>query len=285
MLALGRAYLERHGVEEARLDAELLVAAALGLDRLGLYMQLERPVQEAEVERARALLQRRARREPVAYVLGRREFYGRDFEVTRDVLVPRPETELLVDIARERFAGRGAPQRPWRVGDFGTGSGCLALTLALELDGVEVVAVDRSHAAVEVARRNAERLGAGVEILCGEGLELLARSAQAAGRGFDLLVANPPYVQPEERAALAPEVREHEPALALFAPPGEPDHWLRRILDGLDELVAPGGLVLVELAAGRGAHARTLAAQRQVEARLHRDLAGHERVIELRRSG
>lgn len=276
MLAMARAFLERKGLEEARLEAELVVAHALGVDRLGLFLDLERPLTDTEVDRARDLLVRRGRREPVGYVVGRREFYGRDFAVGPGVLIPRPETELLVDRARE-LAGEGEGLS--RVADLGCGSGCLAVTLALEIEGSAVVASDVSGAALAFARRNAEALGASLELVEGDGLEpLLARGP------FDLVVSNPPYVTPEEREGLAPEVRDYEPELALFAPAGDPDHWVRRLCEGAAELLVPGGALLVELGHEQGQRALALARGAGLEARLLEDLARVPRVLEARRA-
>jgi HemK-like putative methylase len=206
MVRMARAFLERKGVEEARLEAELLVAHALHLTRLQLFMQLDRPITAAEIDSARDLLVRRGKREPVAYITGEREFYGRAFRVGHGALVPRPETELLVDrareIARERTA-RGDPPR--FAADLGTGTGCIAATLALEIDGLDVVAVDSSAAALAWARENVARLGARVELVEGEGFATLARITRERGRGFDLLLSNPPYVMESERASLAPK--------------------------------------------------------------------------------
>ena len=277
MLQLARAFLERKQVEEARLEAELLVAHALDLDRLGLFMQLDRPIQGVEVDRARDLLVRRGKREPVAYIVGRREFYCREFEVGPGVLIPRPETELLVDAARERVAalGREAP----KLADLGTGSGCLAVTLALELEGAEVHAADLSPSAVQQARRNAERLDARVEVHLGDGFEALAPHAP-----FDVLVSNPPYVAQETRATLQPEVRDYEPELALFAPDGDPDHWVRRLVDSIPDFVAPGGSLLVELGADQGPRALALAQRAGHGAELLEDLARIPRVLAVRRA-
>ena len=273
MVALARAFLERKGIEEARLEADLLVACALGVDRLGLRLRLEQPVQPAEVDAARALLVRRGRREPVAYITGRREFYARSFQVGPGVLVPRPESELLVDQAREAARAWEAP----RVLDVGTGSGCLAITLALELRAARVTAVDLSARALEVARANAARLGAEVRFEQGDGLELARRLGP-----FELVVANPPYVDPALRASLAPEVAEHEPAEALFAPAGDPDFWARELVAASPAWLVPGGRLLVELGYDQGARVLDLARARALDSRLHRDLAGVERVLEVR---
>lgn len=270
MVARGREFLERHGIEAPRLESELLVASVLGLDRLKLFLDLERPVTEAEVARARDLLVRRARGEPTAYLVGAREFYGRSFRVTPLVLIPRPETELLVDLARE-----AAGQRPdLRVLDVGTGSGCIAVTLALELRGARVLATDVSPDALEVARLNAERLGAEVELAEGDGL------APAQGRGpFDLVVSNPPYVDPGAGTELAAGVRAHEPALALFAPAGDPDHWVKRLCREAPALLAPDGALLVELGFDQGERALVAARENGLAARVVPDLAGVPRAL------
>jgi release factor glutamine methyltransferase len=274
MLARAKAFLARKGSGEGRLEAELLVAHALGLTRLQLFLALERPVSAAEVERARELLVRRGKHEPVAYLTGVREFYGRPFRVTRDVLIPRPETELLVDVARERARARAFE----RVADVGTGSGCLAVTLALELPGARVHACDVSLDALEVARGNARELGAEVRFVAGDGPGALGGAAP-----FDLVVSNPPYVLPEERGALAPGVRGFEPALALFTPPGDPTHWLRRLLDEGVALLAPRGVLLVELGAGQAPAALELARERGLAARTRADFGGVERVLVVER--
>ncbi|MEZ5976616.1 MAG: peptide chain release factor N(5)-glutamine methyltransferase [Planctomycetota bacterium] len=273
MAARGREFLERHGDAEARLDAELLVARAVGLDRLKLFLALDRPVDAEEVARARELLVRRAKGEPTAYILGEREFYRRPFVVDRRVLVPRPETEHVVDRAREYVRTRVYPSGGPRVLDVGTGSGCLAVTLALELPGANVVAVDVSAEALAVARENAERLGADVGFLEGDGL---APARELGGRAFDLVVSNPPYVDARERDELQKEVREHEPHVALFAPDGDPDHWVLRLAREAPALLAPGGLLLVEL----GYDQWERVGDAIENARVHKDLAGIPRVLE-----
>jgi release factor glutamine methyltransferase len=275
MLARGREFLQGKGIEEARLDAELLVAHALGLDRLHLFLELERPVIAGEIDRARDLLVRRGRGEPTGYLTGEREFYGRGFRVGRGVLIPRPETELLVDLARERLVSSTGP-RPLRIGEMGTGSGCIAVTLALEFPGSEVIATDLQEDALGFARENARRLEASVRFEPGDGLTPLAPHAP-----FDLLISNPPYVDPATAATLAREVRDHEPEVALFAPAGDPDHWLRRLLDEGLPLLRPGGSLLVELGFDQGERARALLEERSLPFQLHRDLERIERVAEV----
>jgi release factor glutamine methyltransferase len=276
MLGMARAFLERKEIAEARLEAELLVAHALETDRLGLFMQLDRPLEGTDVDVARDLLVRRGRREPVAYITGRREFYGRSFEVRPGVLIPRPESELLVDLARERCPRPDGK----RAADLGCGSGCLAVTLALELPGLAVSAFDLSDAALDCTRRNAERLGVAIALTGGDGLAAV-EAAVAAGGAFDLVLSNPPYVRSEERDDLAPEVRDHEPPEALFAPDSDADYWVRELVARARSLVRPGGAVLVELGADQGPRAARLAADAGLSAALHRDLAGIERVLEL----
>jgi len=276
MLARAREWLARHAPEEARLEAELLVAHALGLKRLELFLALDRPLAAGELERARELLRRRAQRVPVAYLTGTREFYGREFAVGPAVLIPRPETELIVDLARSWWRERGAPAGA-RAADFGTGSGCLAISLALECAGLEVCASDVSAEALECARANAQRLGARVELRLGDGLSALE---QPQSEGYDLLVSNPPYVEPERAHELAPELR-HEPALALYAPVGAPDTWAERLLRFAARRLRPGGVLLVELGLGQAERLRDCAARLGLarEPRFERDAARIERVL------
>jgi len=279
MLAMARAFLERKGVDESRLEAELLCAHALGIDRLGLFMRLEQPIEATEVDAARDLLVRRGRREPVAYITGKREFYGRDFAVAPGVLIPRPDTELLVDVARERLKGRDAPL----VAEFGCGSGCISITIALEVPAARVITCDLSTSAVSQTQANAERLGAELEALVGDGLEVLAARLEHETDGLDLFVANPPYVDPTSRATLEPEVRDYEPELALFAPEGDTEHWVRRLCEAAANWLAPGGVLLVELGMGQGEAARRIALSAGLEPQLHQDLARIDRVLEARR--
>ncbi|MBL8857178.1 MAG: peptide chain release factor N(5)-glutamine methyltransferase [Planctomycetes bacterium] len=284
MVAMARAFLTRKGVESARLESELLVAHALSITRLKLFMELDRPIAPPEIDAARELLVRRGKREPCAYILGEREFFGRPFKVGAGVLVPRPETEHIVDRARDLArarAERGDPIR--RVADLGTGSGILAVTLALEIEGADVLAVDVSAAALAYARENAAQLQA-AQVRCeeGDGFEVLSRAVSQAGAPFDLVVCNPPYIRPADRGTLEPEVREHEPELALFAPAADPDYFARRLINERAQLVARGGTILVELGHDQAPGIRAIAQAAGADAHFIRDYGGHERVLEIR---
>lgn len=229
-----------------RAEARLLLAYALGAPVEALIARPERAVDEQTAARFAALARRRRQGEPVAYLLGEKEFYGRRFAVSPAVLVPRPETELLVQLALQRLRQRSAP----RVLDLGTGSGCIAITLALECPGAAVVAVDRSADALAVARANAQRLGAAVAFVPGDWY-------QPVGGRFDLVVANPPYV-----AAADPHLAElqREPQHALVAgADGLAD--LRRIVAGAPARLNSGGALVVEHGYDQGASVRELFAQ------------------------
>lgn len=264
------------GIASARLDAELLVAHALGLGRVQLYMDLDRPLNEAEREAIRALVKRRRAREPVAYIVGEKEFWGRRFRVTPSVLVPRPDTETLVERALAIVPADA------HVLDLCTGSGIVGITIAAERPGVRATLTDVSEEALVVARANAEALGVAdrVETRRGDLFDALEQ-----GVSYELVTANPPYIPEKELATLAPEVREHEPRLALV---GGADGlaMYRRIASGLAPFLAPGGVLLVEVGAGQAAQVERLFASEPWVASTarHRDLGGIERVVEARRA-
>jgi release factor glutamine methyltransferase len=271
--------LAARGIDEARLDAEWLLAHALGARRLDLYLQMDRPLDPSERARYRELVKRRGAREPVAYIVGEAGFYSLDLHVTPDVLVPRPETELLVDRALDLLRARSQDAPPAIVADIGAGSGAIAVAVArFGKDRVgHVHAVDTSDRALAVARRNAQRHGVADRVTLHHG-DLLAPLEGLAG-GVDLLLSNPPYVAEAHRALLSPEVRR-EPAQALFAPEGGLA-VVRRLLEGCPGFLAPGGVVLVELGFDQARAAGGLAtAAGLTDVRLHADLGGHERVLE-----
>ncbi|MFT5152288.1 MAG: polypeptide subunit release factor methylase, partial [Planctomycetota bacterium] len=326
------------------------------------FMRLDAPVTEEEVDLARNMIVRRSKREPVAYIIGSREFYGRDFKVGPGVLIPRPETELLIDRARELWpsstvrvprsqelerkaierqeatrseadvgaksvesverrnqpsetsgmlarhavseaqvseasgpeptqaastgsvdqhlshdqdAAKAAHESAPVIVDIGSGSGCIAVSLALEIPDAHVLATDISADAIQWARLNAEELGAELSFLQGDGPEALPDGAR-----FDLMVSNPPYIDPAERQSLAADVREFEPELALFAPTGDPEHWVGRLLHSARQRLRPGGRLLVELGYDQSERALVLARETGFEACVHKDLSGVDRVFE-----
>jgi release factor glutamine methyltransferase len=261
------------GIATARLDAELLLSHALGCDRVRLYMDLTRPLDEAELTAIRELVKRRRKREPVAYILGHKEFYRRRFAVTKDVLVPRPETEVLVDRALEVLgASAGAAL------DLCTGSGVVAITLALERPELRVDATDLSEAALAVARRNAEALEATprVRFFAGDLFGALPERIKYA-----LITANPPYVADAVLSSLAPEITEHEPRVALA---GGTDGLavITRLCEQAPDWLLPGGVLLFELGFDQGPRVLELLQRdsRWQHVRLHQDLAGVDRIAE-----
>lgn len=259
-------WLSGKGSDAPRLEAELLLAHVLGTERLGLYADAHRRLGDGELESLRGLLRRRADGEPVAYLTGHREFYGLELEITRDVLVPRPETELLVDRAREL--------RPARILDLGTGSGCVAIACAKQLADAAVTATDLSPAALEVAARNAARHGVADRIRFLEGDLFFALEPADL---FDLIVSNPPYVAAGEAAGVA----AHEPRLALYA--GKQGlEVIGRLLAGAGGHLAAGGTLLVEIGEDQEAAVRELAAAHFGHVGITHDLRRLPRVLEAR---
>jgi release factor glutamine methyltransferase len=234
IVRLSTTYLGDHGSSSARLDSELLCAQALGLRRIDLYLQFDRPLDEQELASIRELVRRRGKGEPVAYITGTREFYGRPFTVTPDVLIPRPDTETLVQRAVAYLRDR--PGAELRVADLGTGSGCIAITLGAEVPGMRVFATDVSAAAIDVARANATALGIDVEFV-------EASWADPLDGTFDLIVSNPPYVTTEELAAVDRDVRDFEPVGALLGGDDGLDAY-RALLASIHDHVSAARLML-----------------------------------------
>jgi release factor glutamine methyltransferase len=250
-----------------RLDAEVLMAHALGISRSDLLL---RHTRESAPDSFAALVERRTRHEPVAYITGQQEFFGLPFTVTPDVLIPRGDSEVLVEQA---LAARPDAQR---VLDCGTGSGALLLAVLAGLPQAEGIGIDISAAALKVAQGNAGRLGI-------DSARFLERNWHEAGWAkdlghFDLILANPPYVEAD--ADLAPSVRNHEPAQALFAGPEGLDDY-RVLIPQLPDLLSPDGIAFVEIGANQAGAVTAIATASGLTAALHKDLGGRPRVLEL----
>jgi release factor glutamine methyltransferase len=266
--------LAEAGVEEPQLDAEVLLSEATDLSRAGLFTWADRDLTPKELTRFRSDVYRRAEREPLAYIVGQREFFRLSFAVSPAVLVPRPETELLVEQALDWLTLPSAPASP-RIADVGTGSGIIAVTLAVHLPTARILATDTSADALSVAHTNAVRHGvaAQIEFLVGD---LLVPVLQPV----DLIAANLPYVATSEWETLMPEIRDYEPRQALD---GGPDglEWVRRLLDAAPGCLRPGAVLLAEIGATQGAAVLDLARSRFPTARiaLRRDYAGLDRLF------
>jgi release factor glutamine methyltransferase len=260
-LKTGIAKLREASVPSFTLSAELLLLHVATRDRTWLYSHPEENLPQEITDRFFALIARRAEGEPTQYLTGKQEFWGLEFEVTPDVLIPRPETEHVIEVALDRLALRelraGRPQKTigegLRIADIGTGSGCIAIALAKELPKAEFVATDISRAALEVAGRNAVRHGVGGRIRFVQG-DLLERSGEewmTSGESavpllFDLVASNPPYIGRREEPTLAREVRDHEPEIALFG--GEEGYELYgELIAQAASNLKPGGLLVLEL--------------------------------------
>lgn len=281
-LRLAADYLQKSGSASPRLDAELLLAHVLGMDRVALYVNFDRPLVPGEVDRYRELLRQRARGTPIAYILGSKPFLTTRVAVGPGVLIPRPETELLVEAAAARL--REMPGEELLAADVGTGSGAIAIGLALLEPRARVAALDISADAVRTARANVERHGLEnrIEVMEGDLLAPLAEPPRArrwAGR-LDAVVSNPPYIATPELATLPRDIRDFEPRVALD---GGPDGLTvyRRLIPQAAALLRPGGLLALEIGSDQGeALQRLLAADgrwRSVE--LRRDYAGQDRIV------
>ncbi|MBI2513427.1 MAG: peptide chain release factor N(5)-glutamine methyltransferase [Opitutae bacterium] len=231
-------FLQKHGIESPRLNAELLVGHSLGLKRMQLYLQFERPLAEAELAKLRPLVKRRSEREPLQYIVGTTEFSGVTLKVDRRALIPRPETELLIEIAKEKFAA-GAPAR---VLDLGTGTGAIALALAKHFATANLTAVDVSADALALARENAAALGLAERVTFAESDWFAAVPSDAR---FELIAANPPYLSDAETKETTPEVQKFEPWGALSSGPVGTEA-LAVIVREAKARLAPGGWLICE---------------------------------------
>jgi release factor glutamine methyltransferase len=275
LLAATTPWLAKKGSPSARLDTELLIGHALSLSRIALYMDLDRPLDEGELERCRALVKRRGTGEPVAYILGQKEFWGLTLAVTPAVLIPRPDTERLVELALARLPA----DDDGVVIDVCTGSGCVALALLSARPRLRVVATDVSAAALAVAADNARALGLADRLTLREG-DLLGPCADV--HSARLVVANPPYVKPGS-ALLDAGVAAFEPSLALYGEGQDALGHHRRIIASAPALLADDGAVLLEIGTDQGESARQLATPALPRVTVERDLDGHDRVVVLQR--
>lgn len=276
------------GFPTARLDAELLLAHGLGVERIRLYLDFDRPLSEQELTKLRELVRRRGLGEPVAYLIGKKDFFNQTFDVVPGVLIPRPETEHLVELALEH-AKTMARMDP-RIVDLGCGTGCIGLSMLKELPGARVIALDKNPVALRCASENAAKLGVADRF---QVFEADAGSADMAAKilgetGFgeiDLLLANPPYIDPAD-TRVEPHVKTFEPAEALFA--GDQGlAALREWSAAWKPFLSEGGLLAMEMGEGQGAllrkHLEELGGLTTVS--VIKDLAGHDRVIKGVRHG
>lgn len=236
---------KKEGIATPRLDAEVLLAETLGMDRVGLYTHYDQPLQADELARFKPLVLRRLRREPVAYILGRREFWSLPLRVTPDVLIPRPETETLVAEALRVLSPND--QEELRLLEIGTGSGAISIALAKELPEAKITATDLSPKALSVAEENAakNRVRDQIRFLQGDLFQPVPK-----GAAFDLVVSNPPYITRGQLSSLMPEVRDYEPRIALDGGKDGLD-FFRRALPAVAGYLRSGGWFLAELGAGQ----------------------------------
>ncbi len=274
VLNLSIDYLEKRGAGSPRIDAQYLLAELLGMSRTELYMNARRPMVEDEIQAYRELIRRRGTGEPVAYILGEREFWSLAFNVSPDVLVPRPETEHLVEavINEVKRAELEAP----RIVDVGTGSGCIAVSLATELPAAKILALDISADALTVAESNAERHGVRERVAFRAG-DLLGPLAGRSGV-VDIVVSNPPYIAHWERAQLSTDVKDHEPGLALFAD-DDGLALIRTLVAQARGVLTEDGVLFMEFGATQGAAVKAIAEAHFADVEVFKDYSGHDRWV------
>lgn len=273
VILLSADYLESKGIDQARLQAEHLVATMLGMKRLDLYMNFDRPVNEEELAACREALKRRGQGEPLCYIEGTVDFYGCTFEVNPHVLIPRPETEILVDkiVSKcKKIALKG--KKLW---DICSGSGCIGISLKKEFPDLDVTLVDISDEAIQVAKMNAQKNDVEVETLCGD-LFAPLHNQQA-----DFIVCNPPYISKKEFNELSSEVKNWEPHQALLA--GDTGlEFYSKIAEEIKKYLKPGGYAWFELGAGQGNAVYELFKRHQLNSLcVEKDWAGHDRFFSL----
>ena len=249
LLRVSTDYLQEKQIDSPRLTAEVLLAFQLEMNRVALYLNLDQPLNESEVSGYRELIRRRIQHEPLQYISGVQEFWSLDFEVDPRVLIPRPETELLVEQAMAIRETRSAQRAGIdTILDLGTGSGALAIALAKEIPDARIWATDISGGAIDLATRNAEKHAVSdrIEFIRGD----LWQPLTDMGMAFDLIVSNPPYVSNDEYRDLSPEVHDHEPRTSLNAQENGL-YYIRKIIEGCEAFLKPGGWLLMEMSPGQ----------------------------------
>ena len=277
------AYFKSHHVEQPRATAEILLAHTLGIGRVDLYVQYERILEDGELGRFKGYIRRRTQGEPVAYIVGKKEFWSMDFEVAPSVLIPRPETETLVEAALMIVPEEPMPA-PSRILDLGTGSGAVVVALAAERPGHEFYAVDRSQEVLAVAHNNARAHGLdkAITFLQGDWFD----SVRDLGPSFDVIVSNPPYISTLDLKELPPEISRHEPREALDGGPDGLD-VIRRIVREASDHLAPGGWLLCEIGHDQWGRVEALisSAEAYSDIDVMKDYGGRDRVARAKRIG
>ena len=272
---------KKEGLPTPRLDAEVLLAETLGVDRVDLYVRFDQPLHPEELARFKKRIQRRLKREPVAYIIGKREFWSLSFKVTPDVLIPRPETEVLVAEALKVLSQQEKTRGQVLILEIGTGSGAVSVALAKELPMASLIATDLSRKALVIAGENAHQHGVErqIQFLYGDLFDVLEKEAK-----FDLILTNPPYIPRDQLPSLIPEVRDFEPRIALE---GGIDGlgFFRRALPKVAGFLNPGGWFLSEIGTGQDQEVRRIAEENPDLDSLDfvNDLAGLKRVFKARK--
>lgn len=268
---------KQEGISSARLEAEVLLAESLGMDRVGLYIHYDQPLTSTELTRFKEMVRRRLKREPLAYIIGKKEFWSMSLKVTPDVFIPRPETEILIEEALKIATMERKDNKPFKILDIGTGSGAIVIALAKELPNAYLEATEISAKALEVARENAAVHGVADRIVFQQ-----ADLFPPLGGLYDLIVANPPYVARRYITSLPPEVRHFEPPLAWDGGEDGLD-FFRRLFPQISKFLQPQGWFLTEIGAGQEEEIKKIAAKivELTPGIFVRDLAGINRVFKL----
>lgn len=280
ILSWTESYFKDHSIDSPRLTGEILLAKTLGVRRLDLYLQHDRPLEKKELTQFKSLIKRRILHEPVAYITGEKGFYEADFKVGQGVLIPRPDTEILVETAMDRL--NSIDSKRCRVLELGTGSGAIVVSLALACPEHQYFACDISPVALATARTNARKICATpVEFFQGSWLDAVTPKAN-----FHLILSNPPYIPRADIEDLAPEIRDHEPRLALDGGPDGLDS-IRQILGQASDCLVPGGQVILEMGFDQKKAVADIAAGCAWvnDVQFIKDLAGHNRLVALKKIG